>query len=68
MDHSKRNGKRPVIELSIKNVLVVNNDSETEEDPNGNVGVRENDFLENAIGEVRTFSHVLGVGLLVFSS
>lgn len=57
MDHGEGNGEGPVVELAIENVLVVDDDSEAEEDPDGDVGVGEDDLLEDAVGEVGAFAH-----------
>lgn len=35
----------------VENVLVVNNDSEGEENPEGHICIEEDDFFENAMGE-----------------
>lgn len=51
MDHGERDRVRPVVHLAIEDVLVVDDDGEAEEDPNRDVGVGEDDFLEHAIGD-----------------
>ena len=65
MDHGEGNGEGPVVELAIENVLVVDDDSEAEEDPDGDVGVGEDDLLEDAVGEVGAFAHFGEVRLVV---
>lgn len=55
MDHGERDRIGPVVHLPIQNVLVVDDDGEAEEDPYGHIGVGEDDFLDNAIGDRHCF-------------
>lgn len=57
MDHGKGDGKRPIIHLLVEDVLVVNNDTEGEEDPDGDIGVGEKDLLQDTIAERSTLAH-----------
>ena len=51
MDHGERDRVGPVVHLAIQNVLVVHDDREAEEDPYRDVGVGEDDFLHDAVGD-----------------
>ena len=62
MDHGKRNRKRPIVHLLVENVLVVDDDGEAEEDPNGDIGVRENNLLQNTFTERTTLAHGVDLG------
>lgn len=55
MDHGERDRKRPVVHLPIQNVLVVDDDGEAEEDPYGDVGVGEDNFPDNTVGDRHCF-------------
>lgn len=57
MDHGKGDGKRPIVHLLIEDVLIVNNDSEGEEDPDGDIAVGEKDLLQNTVAERSTLAH-----------
>lgn len=57
MDHGEGNRKRPIVHLLVEDELVVDDDGEAEEDPNGDIGVRENDFLQNTVTERAAFAH-----------
>lgn len=61
MNHGKRNGKRPIVHLLVEDVLVVNNDTEGEEDPDGDIGVGEKDLLQNGVAERSTLAHCGGL-------
>ena len=39
MDHGEGDGKRPVVHFPVEDVLVVDDDGEGEEDPDGDVSV-----------------------------
>lgn len=57
MNHGEGDGVGPVVQLPIQNVLVVDDDHEGEEDPDGDVGVGEDDLLEHALAEIAAFPH-----------
>ena len=49
MDHGESDGERPVVHLLVEDVLVVDDDGEAEEDPDRDVGVGEDDLLDDSI-------------------
>ena len=57
MNHGERDRERPIIHLLIQNELVVNDDGEAEKDPYRDVGIREEDFLQNILGDCSAFPH-----------
>lgn len=57
MDHGQRNWKWPIVHLFVKDVFVVNNNSERQEDPDGYIGVRKKDLLQNTVTERSTLPH-----------
>lgn len=59
VDHGERNWEGPAVHLLVEDVLVVDNDGEAEEDPYGDVGVGEEDLLDDAFAERATFAHFL---------
>lgn len=62
MDHGEGNRKRPIVHLLVEDELVVDDDGEAEEDPNGDIGVRENDLLQNTVTERTAFTHLVDLG------
>ena len=62
MDHGEGNRKRPIIHLLVENELVVDNDGEAEEDPNGDIGVGEDDLLQNTVTDKTSFAHCADQG------
>lgn len=65
MDHCQRDGKGPAIELAVKNVFVVNNDSEGEEDPDCYIGIGKDDLLHYSVRQGSAFPHFLMVAVVV---
>lgn len=57
MNHGEGDGVGPIVQLPIQNVLVVDDDHEGEEDPDGDVGVGEDDLLEHALAQIAAFPH-----------
>lgn len=49
MDHGERDRVWPVVHLAIKDVFIVDDDSEAEEDPDGYIEVGKEDFFEDAL-------------------
>lgn len=58
MDHGQGNRKRPIVHLLVEDKLVVDDNGEAEKDPYGDIGVRENDLLQNTVTERTTFTHL----------
>ena len=57
MNHGEGNWEGPIVHLLVEDVLVVDDDGEAEEDPYGDVGVREDNLLDDALTERATFAH-----------
>lgn len=62
MDHGEGNRVRPVVEFGVEDVFVVDDYGEREQDPDSYVGVGEEDFLEDSIGESSLAHRRWGVG------
>lgn len=63
MDHRQRDRKRPIVHLPIEDVLVVDDDGETQENPDRHVEVREHDLLHHPIGHPRRWSAAAAHGV-----
>nr|GMD81584.1 hypothetical protein TorRG33x02_152150 [Ipomoea batatas] len=57
VDHGEGDGVRPVVHLAVEDVLVVDDDSEGEEDPDGDVGVGEDDLLQYTVAQISSAAH-----------
>lgn len=57
MDHRQRDGERPVVHLLVEDVLVVDDDREGEEDPDGHICVGEEDLLQDSVAERTALAH-----------
>lgn len=62
MDHGECDRKRPIVHLLVEDVFVVDDDGEAQEDPDRDVGVGEEDLLDDSIAKCTAFSHCLGGG------
>ena len=49
VDHGERDGEGPVVHLGVEDVLVVDDDGEGEEDPDGHVAVGEEHLAEHRL-------------------
>lgn len=49
MNHGKRDGKGPIVELPVKDVLVVDNHGEGKGDPDNHIAVGNKDFFHHPI-------------------
>ena len=49
MDHGECDGVRPVVELLVEDVFVVDDHGEAEEDPDCHVGVGEEDLFYHSV-------------------
>lgn len=47
MDHGEADRKRPTIHFLVQYVFVENDNSEAKDDPNRNIGVAQNNLLDN---------------------
>lgn len=68
VDHGEGDWERPIVKLLIEDVFVVNDDGEAEEDPNADVGVRQDDVLDDIVAQRATFAHCCVVVLFLSGS
>ncbi|KAM1313262.1 hypothetical protein ACFX2F_017312 [Malus domestica] len=60
VDHGEGDGEGPVVHLLVEDVFVVDDDGEGEEDPDGDVGVGEEDLFYHPLAQGATFAHFGG--------
>lgn len=65
MDHGEGDWERPIVKLLIEDVFIVNDDGEAEEYPDADVGVREDDVLDDIVAQRTTFAHCCVVVLFL---